>query len=82
MAEEKPKLPDFESALSELESIVTRLESGEQSLEDALTAFQRGMELTRVCQQGLRDAEQRVEQLIQEQDGSVRIAPFTPDQDR
>ena len=81
MAEEKPKLPDFESALSELESIVARLESGEQTLEEALTAFQRGMELTHVCQQGLREAEQRVEQLIQEQDNTVRIVPFTPEQD-
>lgn len=79
MADTKTKIPDFETALTELEAIVERLEGGEQTLDEALASFQRGMELTRVCQEGLRDAEQRVEQLIQEQDGSLRVAPFTPE---
>ncbi len=57
-------LPDFEAALAELEGIVQKMESGEQSLEDALKSFQRGVELTRVCQQGLKLAEQKVEKLI------------------
>jgi len=59
-------LPDFEAAFAELEKIVEKMESGEQSLEEALKSFQRGIELTRMCQQGLKDAEQRVEKLIQE----------------
>jgi exodeoxyribonuclease VII small subunit len=41
------------------------MESGEQSLEESLKSFQRGIELTRACQQGLREAEQRMEKLIQ-----------------
>jgi exodeoxyribonuclease VII small subunit len=61
-------LPDFEAAFAELEKIVEKMESGEQSLEEALKSFQRGIELTRLCQQGLKDAEQRVEKLIQEND--------------
>jgi exodeoxyribonuclease VII small subunit len=57
--------PNFEAALAELEKIVEKMESGEQSLEESLKSFQRGIELTRACQQGLREAEQRMEKLIQ-----------------
>jgi exodeoxyribonuclease VII small subunit len=59
-------LPDFEAALAELEKIVEKMEAGDQSLEDALKSFQRGIELTRTCQQGLKEAEQRVEKLVQD----------------
>lgn len=59
-------LPDFEAALAELERIVEKMEGGNQSLEDALKSFQRGIELTRACQQGLKEAEQRVEKLVRE----------------
>ena len=60
MAKKSSTLPDFEAALAELEKIVAKMESGEQNLEDALKSFQRGIELTRACQQGLKEAEQRV----------------------
>jgi exodeoxyribonuclease VII small subunit len=76
----KSPLPDFEAALAELEKIVEKMESGEQSLEDALKSFQRGIELTRTCQQGLKEAEQRVEKLLAE-NGEARIEPFREDQD-
>jgi exodeoxyribonuclease VII small subunit len=76
----KSALPDFEAALTELEKIVEKMESGEQSLEEALTAFQRGIELTRTCQQGLKEAEQRVDKLLV-QNGDVRIEPAAKDQD-
>jgi len=71
----KSALPDFESALNELEKIVEKMESGEQTLEESLASFQRGIELTRTCQRGLKEAEQRVEKLIADQ-GDERIAPF------
>lgn len=57
-------MPDFEAALAELERLVEKMESGDQSLEDALQSFQRGIELTRTCQQALKNAEQRVEKLV------------------
>jgi len=76
----KSALPDFEAALTELEKIVEKMESGEQSLEEALAAFQRGIELTRTCQQGLKEAEQRVDKLLI-QDGEARIVPGDGDQD-
>lgn len=64
MAKKSSIQPDFETALAELEKIVEKMESGEQSLEEALKSFQRGIELARACQQGLREAEQRVEKLV------------------
>ena len=75
MAKKTP-MPDFEAALAELEKLVEKMESGNQTLEEALQSFQRGIELTRVCQQGLKDAEQRVEKLLQ-QNGSISIEPVT-----
>jgi exodeoxyribonuclease VII small subunit len=68
-------MPDFEAALAELEKIVEQMESGDQSLEAALKSFQRGIELTRVCQQGLKEAEQRVEKLVS-RNGEVAVEPF------
>ncbi|UCH53532.1 MAG: exodeoxyribonuclease VII small subunit [Pseudomonadota bacterium] len=66
MAKKSSSLPDFEAALAELEKIVEKMEAGDQSLEEALKSFQRGIELTRTCQQGLKEAEQRVEKLVQD----------------
>ena len=80
MAKRPPAAPtvDFEGALAELERIVEKMESGEQTLEEALAAFQRGVELTRACQQGLKDAEQRVEKLVRE-GGALKIEPLDDD---
>jgi exodeoxyribonuclease VII small subunit len=64
VAKKSPPAPNFEAALAELEKIVEKMEAGEQSLDESLKSFQRGIELTRACQQGLREAEQRVEKLI------------------
>lgn len=55
--------PDFESAIAELESLVQRMESGELSLEDSLREFERGVQLTRLCQDQLKAAEHRVKLL-------------------
>jgi exodeoxyribonuclease VII small subunit len=71
VAKKPSPLPDFEAALAELEKIVERMESGDQSLEQALVSFQRGVELTRLCQQGLKEAEQRVEQLTETQNATA-----------
>lgn len=66
MAKKKSAIPDFEAALAELETLVEKMESGEQSLEDALASFQQGIELTRTCQKGLKEAEQKVEKLMKQ----------------
>lgn len=62
--------PDFEHALMELESLVEKLESGELNLDDSLSQFKRGVELTRLCQKVLNQAQQSVEQLSVPEDES------------
>ena len=81
MAAEKStaSIADFEKSLDELEKLVNDLERGELSLEQSLTAFERGVKLTRECQQALKTAEQRVEQLVENSDGTLETRPFTPD---
>ena len=69
---------DFEAALAELEKLVETMESGGQSLEETLASFQKGIELTRSCQEGLKAAEQKVEQLIQE-NGKYLAEPVEPE---
>lgn len=65
----------FESALSELETIVKSLEAGQNglALEESLTAYQRGMTLLRYCQDALTAAEQKIQ--ILEKDA---LRDFTP----
>ncbi len=60
MSRKKPENLSFEEALNELESLVDHLEQGEISLEDSLKSFERGIALTRSCQQALTEAEQKV----------------------
>ena len=59
---------DFESALKELETLVSRMESGELSLDASLKAFERGIELTRKCQSSLEAAELRVQTLTKDKE--------------
>jgi len=63
-AAKKTKPLDFEKALKELESLVETMEQGEISLEDSLKQFERGVDLTRQCQTALKEAEQKVQILI------------------
>ena len=57
---------DFEVALEQLEKLVTSMEDGELSLEDSLEAFEKGIKLTRECQTALKNAEQKVQVLLDE----------------
>lgn len=66
----------FEQALHELEQIVTRLESGELPLEEALSAFENGVQLARQGQQKLQQAEQRVQILLSD-DPDAELSTFT-----
>ncbi|HTV76701.1 MAG TPA: exodeoxyribonuclease VII small subunit [Steroidobacteraceae bacterium] len=55
---------DFENSLTELETLVERLERGDLPLEEALKCFERGVALTRQCQGALKAAQQKVEILL------------------
>jgi len=74
----KGKVPDFEQALADLEATVEHLERGELPLEEALKQFERGIALARSCQVALKQAEQKVEILLQK---TPEAAPesFEPD---
>lgn len=63
----EPKV-DFEAALQELESLIKQMESGELGLEESITAFERGVRLTRRCQAALKQAELRVQALNADND--------------
>ncbi len=67
--------PDFERSLTELETLVERLEGGELPLEESLKAFERGVALTRECQVALEAAQARVDILLK-RDGEVLARPF------
>lgn len=70
---------DFEQSLTDLQNLVERLENGEMTLEDSLTAFEQGIRLTRDCQAALVQAEQKVSLLL-ERNGELEEAPFDADQ--
>jgi len=67
--------PNFEQLMQQLETLVASMESGELSLEASLQAYEEGVRLTRLCQQQLTQAEQRVLQL-QEQNGQASFEPL------
>ncbi|HEY8535864.1 MAG TPA: exodeoxyribonuclease VII small subunit [Vicinamibacterales bacterium] len=66
-------IKDFEAALAELESIVKRLEEGDQTLESSLALYERGVQLSRFCHARLEEAERRIE--ILNDRGEVKPAP-------
>jgi len=78
MNEKSKDKAGFEQALGELETLIEQLESGELSLDQSLTQFKRGVELTRHCQGILDQAQQVVEQLIDPDDESSAV-PFESD---
>ena len=53
MATNKKNAPTFEQSLTDLESLVSKMEAGDLSLDESLTAFENGVKLTRDCQKML-----------------------------
>ena len=68
----------FEKSLAQLEELVELMEGGELSLEDSLKAFERGIKLTRECQQALKQAEQRVQMLLENREQNESEEDLTP----
>lgn len=63
----------FEDALAELEKIVRGLEGGQQKLEDAIGAYERGALLRRHCEAKLAEAEARVQAIVAAADGTLAL---------
>ncbi len=66
----------FEDAMKRLEEIVETLGEGNLSLEDSLTMFQEGMELCKVCNKKLDEAEYKVEKLMEKEGGTLSVEGF------
>ena len=75
-----PGVASFERALDELEQVVQKMEKGEQSLDESLAAYERGIALYRDCRQALERAEQRVRMLADPADPE-RAEDFPRDAD-
>jgi len=63
---------DFEKLLSELDKIVNRMEQGDQSLDQTMKDFERGMVLSEQCRNSLEQAQQRVDKLVKKH-GSYQL---------
>ena len=78
MSKKSETAPDFEKTLTELEKLVVTLEEGELTLDESLSGFKHGIDLTRQCQSVLDNAQQTVEQLMNTDDEDS-LKPFEPD---
>ncbi len=67
--------PNYESAVAELEAIVSQMESENLTLEQSLNAYKRGAELLKICQQSLAEAEQQVRIVTEEN----KLSAYSPD---
>lgn len=74
-------LEKFEDSLAELQQIVSKLESGDLQLYKALELFEKGINIARECQRQLDSAEQRIEMLLRDSEGSYAETPYSPEKD-
>ena len=72
---------DLEKALTELEEIVAQLEAGDLPLEKSLKQFERGVRLSRECQAALKDAEQKVQVLMDSELKDLDAEAIDPEAD-
>ena len=75
------KYPDieklsFEKAMEELEIIVSDLENGSIELEESIEKYQRGIQLKKHCDQKLKEANMKIDQIESDKDGNVTEKPF------
>jgi len=67
---------NFEKALSELESIVEKMEKGDLSLNESLTLFERGVQLARFMRGEIETAEKKIEILLKNEKGMIKPESF------
>ena len=72
---------NLEKSLSELEELVEELESGDLPLDKAMKKFEAGIKLTRGCQAALKEAEQKVEILLESAGGNEQLEAFEVEDD-
>ena len=72
----------FESSLAELENLVKQMEQGDMTLEESLAAYERGVHLSKECQQALNQAELRIQELkpgASQEDASLKAFELDSD---
>lgn len=67
----------FEESLNELEKIVRQLENGDLPLEASLKLFEQGVRLSRECRERLTRAERRIEILMKDSDGALKVSELS-----
>jgi exodeoxyribonuclease VII small subunit len=76
----KPKTretePNFEGAMKRLEAIVEQMESGKLPLEDLIVRYEEGMNLVKICQERLANAEQKIEIIARSGAGKTTVKDF------
>ena len=71
----KPENLSFEQSITELETIVNSLEQGDLSLEDSMSLFERGLNLSHTSQDKLNQAEQKI-QILMNKNGEQELQDF------
>ena len=66
----------FEKAMAELETIVSDLENGSIELEESIEKYQRGIQLKKHCDQKLKEANMKIDQIEIDKNGNVTEKPF------
>ena len=72
---------NFESGMDRLEEIVEQMESGKLPLEDLIVRYEEGMNLVKICQERLANAQQKIEIIARNSAGKVVVKQFEPTQE-
>ncbi len=72
----------FEQALSELETIIKLMEEGNLDLDTSLEKFEKGIQLVRICEKKLAQAERNIDVLLCSENGELIFKPAKITEDR
>jgi exodeoxyribonuclease VII small subunit len=72
----------FEKHLTQLETVVERLERGDLSLDESVQLFEEGMKLSQACKQELEQAEGRIQVLVEGKGGKMQVAEMEVEADQ
>jgi exodeoxyribonuclease VII small subunit len=71
----------FEKHLTQLETVVERLERGDLTLDESVRLFEEGMKLSQACKEELEQAEGRIQVLVETKSGAMQVAEMEVEED-
>ena len=71
----------FEKHLTQLETVVERLEKGDLTLDESVRLFEEGMKLSQACKEELEQAEGRIQVLVEAKGGKMQVAEMEVEED-